>query len=460
MENMYLKDLMIIDNEPYIKIQYDFLKDIDTVPYTDENGDTINSFYGVDPNNAYKIFPDYFTSPRYRYDFAGSGGSVEQENCFGMALAGGFSKQVFEFANRGNYITEFYPSTKFALKRILRREVFNPMFDKVHFKDMNYRLKDGFAEEKKFPTLDDNFSFKDNQQKCFEEYYKEKNYKDYPIVKINDEICVLASKAKSAFYPGERAFINIITSDNHSYFYNTIITTETRITDDNKVYYQLDFVDAVDLTSFASGTLRKFDEKIYNIEEVNNGEIKVSIIDIQDQPFVPKPTITDTVKTHKDLMEYNAQENDIVEVEFDGYYFNKPTLWKYENGQWHSVIYTSSIDVYIENSNETIQKECEVLTSEVIDDPDNDDFDDRFNIITINHPEILDGFISGKIILNKNIWRMEDYYRFMNEYLLAERTTYDWKYRVKLVYHGVDEHGKDIVIPENKGLIFDGSQKF
>lgn len=415
------------DEIPYIKIQYDFLKDLDTVPCI-EDGQDVSPLYGVDPNNAYKIFPSYFTSPRYRYDFQSRS----------------LTWQALDFANRGNYITEFYPSTKFVLKRILRREVFNPVYDNMSILSNTYKMADDFAEEKRWPKLDSNFSFKDNQQKCYEDYYQEKGYVDYDIDLIDDnKICVLQSKAlASAFYPGEKVLINYIDEDNIQYFHTDKIVDSQVVSINSKNYFKLTLDNTPDFSDFSYGLIRKFDYKEYTINSVSNDEIKMRIFDVSDQPFIVKPTIDDTVETYKDLVNYlNPTENLVVEIEKDETNLGKSTVYKYIDGEWTFIPY-SKVLVCIENSDETIEKECDVLSSET-----SEESDIFYNTITINHPEILDGFISGKVILCKDIWHIKDNYEFMNEYLLAGKTVYDF-------------NGVNTIIPKNNNLLFDGTATF
>ena len=161
------------ETSPYIKIQYDFVKDGD--------------YYIVDPQNACYIFPHYFVSPRYRYDFQNVS----------------FTQQAYEFANRRNYITEFYPSTHFALRRILNREVFEPSYDILKFTDINYKIYDDLKEEKLYPKLANDFSFKNTKQKCYEEFYKDKAYKDFKVFWAEgNEIFIDLKKSNSPFYIG------------------------------------------------------------------------------------------------------------------------------------------------------------------------------------------------------------------------------------------------------------------
>ena len=398
---IYSKPEEEFDASPYIKIQYDFKKDVDTTPCI-EHGQDVSPLYGVDPNNAYYIFPDYLTSPRYRHDFKNLS----------------YTHQAYEFANRRNYITEIYPSTKFRLKKILNRDVFEPSYDVLKFTDINYKLYDEFDKEKLYPKLANDFSFKDTEEKCYEEFYKDDDYKDLSVFAAEENyIYIRLSKSISPFYIGEKIIFNAISTDNYSYFLNGEIT--------NIIQETKDGVNCIRLTSstglpqgviFASGLLRKIDEKIYNIESIESGSIKVKHVFLDNNYIIPKPTVTAVVDTYEELMKYPGATDDVVEVLDDETYFGKTTCYKWENNRWNFVQYTK-IMVYIKNSTETIQKECDVLTSTITDD---------YDIITINHPEILEGFISGKFVLCKNIWRLKDYFKIMNEYIVAGNVMYDY----------------------------------
>ena len=393
-------------------------------------------YYNPDPDNAYYIFPYYFVSPRYRYDFQNVS----------------FTQQVYEFANRRNYITEFYPSTHFALKRILNKDVFEPAYDLLKFTDISYKINDEFDKEKLYPKLANNFSFKNTEQKCYEEFYKDKAYKDFNIFAAeNNEIFIDLKKSNSPFHIGEKILFNLVGTDTYSYFFEGRILDIERETKSG--------VDCIKLTSSFNipqgieldyGILRTIDEKIYDIESVESGEIKVKRVFLDNNYIIPKPTVKDTVETFEELLEYpgDIEENDVIEVLDDENYFGKTTCYQWKNDKWSFVFYTKII-VYVNNSTETIKQECDVLSSEPGPNPNPEDpgFNEVYDTITINHPEILDNFVSGKIVLSKNIWRLKDYFRVMNEYLLAGKTLYDFS-------------GTCLYYPFDTNLLYDGIARF
>ena len=409
---IYSKPEAEFEETPYIRIQYDFLKGVDPIPYINKSGEVITSLYGIDPNNAYYIFPSYFTSPRYRYDFSSPA----------------ITHQLYEFANRKNYIYEMYPSARFILGKILKRDVFDPYYEEGKVSEFAYKNYDDFDKEKVFPTLDLGFSFEDNKPICFEDYNINKVYDDYPISNIDagsNKIYISIKKAPSSFYVGENISINLVSDTYNSYFLKTTIKNLDCYNDE---YIEIETYDNLPDINLSYGVLRKYDEKIYNIEEVieetNEKIIKIKIVDNSAQPFIVKPEEDYTVNTYNDLIKLTISDVNIVKVIEDETQFGKTTYYRYntiDDGpiktyNWYIIDY-SCILVSVETTNNFIQKECNVISSEI---------EDGYNLIKIDYPDILEGFVSGKIKVINNIWHLRDYFVFMSEHLSSGITRYNF----------------------------------
>ena len=151
------------NEEPYIEIIYDFVK-------IEEPQDELN--FGIDKNNLYNIFPEYYTSPRYRDDF-----TVRIPNI------------TYEAKIRGNYIFVNYPSARFATGIVPRREIMSSYFDSYSFDDASYTYMDKIFSEQIYPLLSYGFVFNDKKQKCYKDYYP--SFTEYDIVNSDADSSVI-----------------------------------------------------------------------------------------------------------------------------------------------------------------------------------------------------------------------------------------------------------------------------